>query len=269
MPPCLEPPSHRIARPHPLPGAVRTPGATAVCGLLVLAVALVYGQTLGMRSSNYDDLHLRLRRAARLGWLVVVGDRAGHSPMARWANGIRWRCSRTCSIASCMACSPGGHHLTNVLLHAASAVVLFLVLWRMTGALWPSALVAALVRPASLAGRVGGLGGRAARRAQRVVFHAHARGLWRAMSAILIAGALSGRGRAVRLGPDGQADAGDAAAAVAAARLLALGTVWPVPRRCRAEPGAALREPPPRAVSMAAWSWKSCRWWRWPLPRPA
>ncbi|HEY1784937.1 MAG TPA: tetratricopeptide repeat protein, partial [Pirellulales bacterium] len=39
---------------------------------------------------------------------------------------------------------PAGHHLTNVVLHAASAVMLFLVLWRMTGSLWPSALVAAL-----------------------------------------------------------------------------------------------------------------------------
>jgi len=36
------------------------------------------------------------------------------------------------------------HHLTNVVLHAASAVLLFLVLWRMTGRLWPSALVAAI-----------------------------------------------------------------------------------------------------------------------------
>jgi tetratricopeptide (TPR) repeat protein len=39
---------------------------------------------------------------------------------------------------------PGGHHLTNVLLHAAAAVLLFFVLWQMTGHLWPSALVAAL-----------------------------------------------------------------------------------------------------------------------------
>ena len=38
----------------------------------------------------------------------------------------------------------GGHHLTNVLLHAATAMLLFLVLRRMTGRLWPSALVAAL-----------------------------------------------------------------------------------------------------------------------------
>ena len=38
----------------------------------------------------------------------------------------------------------GGHHLTNVLLHAATSIALFLVLWRMTGELWPSAFVAAV-----------------------------------------------------------------------------------------------------------------------------
>jgi tetratricopeptide (TPR) repeat protein len=38
----------------------------------------------------------------------------------------------------------GGFHLTNVLLHAANAVVLFLVLNRMTGAVWRSGAVAAL-----------------------------------------------------------------------------------------------------------------------------
>jgi tetratricopeptide (TPR) repeat protein len=40
--------------------------------------------------------------------------------------------------------NPWGCHLTNVLLHAASVLLLFLVLWRMTGAVWRSALVAAL-----------------------------------------------------------------------------------------------------------------------------
>ena len=33
----------------------------------------------------------------------------------------------------------GGYHLTNMLLHAATAMLLFLVLWRMTGRLWLSA----------------------------------------------------------------------------------------------------------------------------------
>jgi hypothetical protein len=45
----------------------------------------------------------------------------------------------------------GGHHLTNVLLHAASAVLLFLVFLRMTGDLWPSALAAAYAETGQLA----------------------------------------------------------------------------------------------------------------------
>ena len=39
---------------------------------------------------------------------------------------------------------PAGHHLTNVLLHTANALLLFFLLNKMTGALWRSALVAAL-----------------------------------------------------------------------------------------------------------------------------
>ena len=40
--------------------------------------------------------------------------------------------------------NPGGHHITNVVLHATTAILLFLVLRSMTAALWRSALVAAL-----------------------------------------------------------------------------------------------------------------------------
>jgi tetratricopeptide (TPR) repeat protein len=38
----------------------------------------------------------------------------------------------------------GGHHLTNLLLHAITVLLLFLVLKEMTGTLWPSAFVAAV-----------------------------------------------------------------------------------------------------------------------------
>jgi tetratricopeptide (TPR) repeat protein len=40
--------------------------------------------------------------------------------------------------------NPDGYHFTNVLLHLANSILLFLLLWRMTRALWRSALVAAL-----------------------------------------------------------------------------------------------------------------------------
>src|ERR1700689_2118511 len=39
---------------------------------------------------------------------------------------------------------PGGHHLTNALLHIATVIALFLVLRQMTGGLWRSAFVAAV-----------------------------------------------------------------------------------------------------------------------------
>src|SRR5262249_14594980 len=39
---------------------------------------------------------------------------------------------------------PAGFHLTNIVLHAANALLLFLVLRRLTGAVWRSWLVAAL-----------------------------------------------------------------------------------------------------------------------------
>jgi tetratricopeptide (TPR) repeat protein len=39
---------------------------------------------------------------------------------------------------------PAGHHLVNLGFHVANALLLFIVLWQMTGALWRSAFVAAL-----------------------------------------------------------------------------------------------------------------------------
>lgn len=40
--------------------------------------------------------------------------------------------------------SPAGHHITNLILHTANVILLFLALGRLTGAVWRSALVAAL-----------------------------------------------------------------------------------------------------------------------------
>jgi tetratricopeptide (TPR) repeat protein len=39
---------------------------------------------------------------------------------------------------------PAGHHLTSLLLHSANSILLLLLLCRLTGALWPSAFVAAM-----------------------------------------------------------------------------------------------------------------------------
>ena len=38
----------------------------------------------------------------------------------------------------------GAHHFVNLLIHAANVAILFILLWHLTGRLWPSALIAAL-----------------------------------------------------------------------------------------------------------------------------
>ena len=40
--------------------------------------------------------------------------------------------------------NPWGHHLTSILLHAVNTVLVFMLLWALTGAVWPSVLAAAL-----------------------------------------------------------------------------------------------------------------------------
>ncbi len=115
----------------------------AVCGFLLLAIALVFGQTLRHEFVNFDDDRCvyenrqvsRGLSAEGICWAFT------HSHNDNW-HPLTW-------ISLMLDCqlfglSPGGCHLTNVLLHAATAVLLFLVLSRMTGGFWPSAVVAAL-----------------------------------------------------------------------------------------------------------------------------
>ena len=115
----------------------------AVCGLLLLAVALVFGQTVRFGFVNLDNT------------AVVSGNR--HLTAGPTAEAVTWAFTHRylglyapvtwlshmldCQVYGLRA---GGHHLTNVLLHAAAAVLLFLVLRQMTGCVWPSALVAAV-----------------------------------------------------------------------------------------------------------------------------
>ncbi len=114
-----------------------------VCIGLVLAVLAVFGQTAGFGFVNYDDNN-------------YVYD----NPMVArglTSKGIVWAFSNAHAnnwhpltwLSHMLDCQlyglhPGGHHLTNVLLHAATGILLFLVLRQMTGALWRSAFVAAV-----------------------------------------------------------------------------------------------------------------------------
>ena len=118
----------------------------------------------------------------------------------------------------------GGHHVTNVLLHAATAVLLFLVFRRMTGQLWPSALVAGLfaihpLRAESVAWvteRKDVLSG---------LFFMLTCGICPLRAAAFFAGPLPTGGFLLCPGADGQTVAGDRAVCVAVVGLLAVTAV--------------------------------------------
>jgi tetratricopeptide (TPR) repeat protein len=70
-----------------------------------------------------------------LGWAFTTDEAANWHPLT-WVS--------LQADSSLFGPGPRGFHRTNVLLHAANAVLLFLALRRLTGAVWPAALAAAL-----------------------------------------------------------------------------------------------------------------------------
>ncbi len=114
-----------------------------ICGLLVLAVAVIFAQTLNHDFVNFDDGTYVLENRPVAEGITVNGlSWAFTSFHATNWHPVTW-------LSHMLDCQlydlePWGHHLTNVLLHAANAVLLFLVLLRMTGNTWPSAFVAAV-----------------------------------------------------------------------------------------------------------------------------
>ncbi|MGA3267271.1 MAG: tetratricopeptide repeat protein [Verrucomicrobiota bacterium] len=117
--------------------------SVTVCLLLALAVWIVFGQTHRHAFVNYDDdLYVYQNPVVEQGvTLDGIGWAFTHSVAENW---------HPLTIMSYMldagfyGVNPGGYHLTNVLLHTAAVILLFLVLKEMTGALWPSAFVAAV-----------------------------------------------------------------------------------------------------------------------------
>ena len=125
------------------PQSQRPASLLAVCGLLLLAVIAVFGQTVSHGFVGFDDNQYVYENPHVSGGLTSAGAdwviEAFHS--GNW-HPLTW-------LSHMLDCQlyglkPGGHHLTNVLLHAATAILLFLALRRMTLELWPSAWVAAV-----------------------------------------------------------------------------------------------------------------------------
>ena len=114
-----------------------------VCIFLAAITFAVFGQTLGHEFVNYDDnmyVYENPVVSSGLSWKGVKWVFT-HSLSANWHPLTMMSHMLDCQW---YGLNPGGHHLTNVLLHTASVILLFLVLRRMTGFPWRSAFVAAV-----------------------------------------------------------------------------------------------------------------------------
>ncbi len=114
-----------------------------ICIFLAVITFVVFGQTLGHEFVNYDDDFYVAHNPAALGGLSLKG--------IVWAftHNVNDNWTPLTVISHMLDCqfyglNPGGHHLTNILLHTAAAILLFLVLRRMTGFTWRGAFVAAV-----------------------------------------------------------------------------------------------------------------------------
>ncbi|MGZ5519855.1 MAG: tetratricopeptide repeat protein, partial [Limisphaerales bacterium] len=118
----------------------QTQRTTVTCIVLLVAlVFVVFGQTLNFGFVNFDD-----DRCVYANPAVIRGSVAWaftHAVNANWVPITTLSHMLDCQL---YGLNPRGHHLTNVLLHAAAAVLLFIALRRLTGATWRSFFVAAV-----------------------------------------------------------------------------------------------------------------------------
>jgi protein O-mannosyl-transferase len=96
----------------------------------------IYGDFIECDDGSYVARNAHIQFTLRnLVWALSHGASSNWHPLTQWSfmfdHGI-------------YGLNPWGYHLTNVLLHAANSVLLFLVLRRMTGTVWRSLMVACL-----------------------------------------------------------------------------------------------------------------------------
>jgi Tfp pilus assembly protein PilF len=114
-----------------------------VCLLLAAATSIVYWQVSGFEFTNYDDDWMILNNPFVLGGLTVHGlSWALTTCWYEYWHPLTWLSHMLdCEL---FGLSPGWHHLVSLGFHVSNTLLLFAVLQCMTGALWRSAMVAAL-----------------------------------------------------------------------------------------------------------------------------
>ncbi len=124
-------------------GKLRFSGPLGICLLLVAVTLAVYWPVMRCDFVNYDDPdyftanhHVQTGlKPANLVWAFTTRHASNWHPLA-WLSLML--------DAELFGKGPFGPHFTNLLLHAANTVLVFLLLRRLTAATWRSAVVAAL-----------------------------------------------------------------------------------------------------------------------------
>ena len=111
--------------------------------LLALATLLAWLPATNNGFVNFDDdVYVTKNSIVEKGF-TVAGIKWAFTHGTR-ATGIRSPGFRTWPTVKCFGLNPAGHHLVSILFHAANSALLFALIWRLSGALWPSVFVAAL-----------------------------------------------------------------------------------------------------------------------------
>jgi tetratricopeptide (TPR) repeat protein len=114
-----------------------------VCLLVALATVCVYGQVVHFSFVSFDDPdYVYENSMVREGlswktikWAFTTSHASNWHPLTWLSHLLDW---------TLYGSNAGGHHVTNLLLHLATSLVLFFALRRLTGTIWRSGLVCAL-----------------------------------------------------------------------------------------------------------------------------
>ena len=115
----------------------------AICIFLILTTLIVYSQIKDHKFLNYDDneyvtenlnVKAEFTRESVI-WAFTTSHNANWFPITWLSHMLDYQLYDS---------NPKGHHLTNLFFHIASTLILFIVLLRMTGAIWQSGFVATL-----------------------------------------------------------------------------------------------------------------------------
>lgn len=110
---------------------------------LPVMVFAIYWQVLSHDFVNFDDIsyvtgnkHVQEGLSGKsLAWAFTTNHASNWHPLTWFSHILDYQFYEL---------KPSGHHFTSVFLHSVNAILLFIILLRMTGALWQSAVVAVL-----------------------------------------------------------------------------------------------------------------------------